>query len=260
LPIYEPKKIEISDEGLVITYEMDEKEILSELPLYLSERIILTENVVKFLEKNISELKHPPSIVRCLNAITNNGYKIDVSGIKFDDEFLESLEGEDIIVLYNSLKKLNALDEDKEKRIIEKLADRIYQTLSGDDIEYVKTKINRLIGKNLNSNRELMVEAIKLSISQRLKDILYFISEWLTDPRYYQSVSGFIILIKILKENGLENIIQKEIEEFRNKLLNNYIEDVKKVVKNRIKNDKYKEEMRTLIGILQDRSLYKYLL
>jgi len=265
VPSYEIKNFDISDKEVIVKFDRkkfeNDEDFIEYLVCYVDRNAKLSENSIKFLIENINKIRDAYSYFSCLEILINNNCKVEVPA-EVLNELNNRLDDFDYWVWgYDLLKKHNTLDEEKERIIVKRLADKFpYNKFTYNLVNYHEKDIERILRKYSNSHRDLIAKVVKEFVSGIYHIVIENIPIWLDNPKRYQNVSYFLMLVRLLKKYGLDSVIQKEIELFKNRLLNEYKDNVKSVIKRRIKNDNYKEEMKTLIEILEDRSLYKYLL
>jgi len=267
--INDAKKIELNDNEVVITVDIknfeDDEEFIKDVVRATNENTILSDNILELLSKNLNKIKYTSDLIKSIAILLKNNKKVELSNELLNYLFSNAYTFRDLIFIYDIFNQYNLLDSQKEKAIINKLAKEIPYTYRIDDIKNTENELRELLNNYLNSHKDLLIKALKIFINEIFKSVLSSFKVWLINPRRYQFVSYFFMLYRALKDYNLdylfrdEDILKDKIEILKTNLLA-YENKVKKIIKNRIKNENYKNEMITIIELLGDKTLYKYLL
>ena len=256
------KGIDIRDNEISITLDKN-SEALNEVLHYVDENTNLAKNTLDYLAKNLIETDNFYIFAKCYQLLIKNGYEIKLTDecISKVISYIKNLT--QLTAFYNILKSLNLLNKKYEEIIANKVAfefetyyKEIHLRIIGlTDFEYV---LENFLAEN-STNRELIEKAVKLFASRFIKKAIDDIPLWLRRHKHRDAFSYFLTFINVLEEFGLKNAVKDEIEVLKNEL-KKYKKRIRRAVKNRIKKEENRNELKTLISILEDRSLYKYLL
>jgi len=265
----EIKNVEVNDKEVIITIDREkcgDVAIVNWLAMYSNKVKNPSKSFLEFLSKNIENIEDSRELLDSLILLENENYKIELSDDTISRLALNTTMClNDLFYFYDILKKHNLLNEKIMEKLIAGLSSKLPYTV---DFYYIKEReesLRKILEKYLNSDyRDLIIQAVKVRISDEIFSILSDIEMWLRNPYYYQEFSTFLMYVRVLKDFGLEDLIKDEIEIVRDEIAKKYMEKVKRVIKRRIEKEVYKEEIKTLIQILadamDDASLLKYLL
>jgi len=256
------KELDIKDNEITIKFDVDNKDnyLVIQVLENINENTKLSENTLNFLANNINKIKNLSDFTKLFYILSNNGYNINLS-----NEYIKDLltcgdfNFHSLIDFYNILKKANK-HYDFEDLISEKLSYRLPSTNDFYSVDYKEKELRELLNKYLEEYSRLLTNAIKLFAFRIINYVINDIQKWLENPkRNSQYFSYFLMFVRVLKEYNLDYLINQEIEILKNEL-KAYEDKIKRAIRNRIKKEEYRNEILTLIDIINDKALYKYLL
>jgi len=258
------KEIDINenDNEINIKFDVEEKDtyLLISILETIDEDTKLTKNTLNFLSNNLHKIKNLSIFTKLFYILNNNCYEVNLSN-EYINELLEnaSFNFHSLIDFYNILKKVNK-HYDFEDLIAEKLSHVLPYTDDFYTVDYKEKELRELLNKYLEDYRRLLTNAIKIFSFRIVNYAINSIPSWLKNPkRNTQYFSYFLRFVNVLKDYNLEDLIKEEIEILKNEL-KVFESEIRRAIRNRIKKEEYRNEILTLIDIINDKALYKYLL
>jgi len=228
----------------------------------INEETQLDKNAEEELKSYIQQLQksEPSQLLKYKGFIK----KLNIPIVEVNMEKLVKYNWRILFEAYDFLKEFKLLKEEDVKMIKERLEQIFSDRCFLEDWEYEDIKKAILGILNREELKKEGIEILKNAIRKIIENeelLDYDVKTWLRSKRSYSYVHTLLYIFRVLFEKGLTKEFEEEIKLFGERLYNSkYRKRIINSIKKRIKDEKYVEEIKTLIKIINDATLLKYLL
>jgi len=269
LHIDEITYLNINENGeleIKIKSQFQEKNI-KELVLSFSETTKIPEKILRYLSNNIKEFDYADELIHLSRTLRANGIEFSLSKEQIEEVLIQKKYSTSLTFdIYKFLKDFNLLTEEYEKKLASALANDINSSFHYAYYDKTKPLKDETVLEVFEKAKDeqyskLAIRSIKL-LTNKLIDVIInrmHMIDWIKNNNSYQYVSGLLLLFKLIRKYGLEEEFKEEIERFRKHVIT-FNNEVSEVCKKRMKKSKYKDEIIEMIRLLNNPTLFKYLL